>query len=188
MKPTQKIYTVENLDCPNCAAKIEAAIAKLDGIEAASLSYTAMQLRVTASDTENLLSRIQQASDSVEDGVIFTEKTAGRQKRRVYTFENIDCPNCAAKIEAAIAKIDGVESASLSYTTGLLHVTADDYDGLLEKIQAASDSVEEGAIFREKSHGTHHHTHHEHEHEHHHDHDHCDCDHDHEHEHEHHHD
>ena len=188
MKPTQKIYTVENLDCPNCAAKIEAAIAKLDGIEAASLSYTAMQLRVTASDTEDLLSRIQQASDSVEDGVIFTEKAAGRQKRRVYTFENIDCPNCAAKIEAAIAKIDGVESASLSYTTGLLHVTADDYDGLLEKIQAASDSVEEGAIFREKSHGTHHHTHHEHEHEHHHDHDHCDCGHEHEHEHEHHHD
>lgn len=71
--------------------------------------------------------------------------------KKIYTVENIDCPNCAAKIEAAIQKIDGVESASLSYAQGLLHVTAADAEGLLEKIQAASDAVEDGAVFRERT-------------------------------------
>ena len=70
--------------------------------------------------------------------------------KAIYFVENIDCPNCAAKIEAAIQRIEGVEEASLSYTQGLLHVTAADGEGLLERIRAASDSVEEGVIFREK--------------------------------------
>ena len=70
--------------------------------------------------------------------------------KAVYTVENIDCPNCAAKIERAIAALDEVEEASLSYAQGLLHVTAKSTDGLLEKIQAASDSVEEGAVFAER--------------------------------------
>ncbi len=85
--------------------------------------------------------------------------------KAIYRVENIDCPNCAAKIEAAIQKIDGVESASLSYAQGLLHITADNTEGLLEKIQAASDSVEEGAVFRERKprHEHAHLRHHEHE-------------------------
>ena len=85
--------------------------------------------------------------------------------KAVYTVENIDCPNCAAKIERAIAALDEVEEASLSYAQGLLHVTAKSTDGLLEKIQAASDSVEEGAVFaeRRKIHPHSHVSHHGHE-------------------------
>ena len=51
--------------------------------------------------------------------------------KAVYTVENLDCPNCAAKIEAAIQRIEGVETASLSYATGQLHITAEKLEGLL---------------------------------------------------------
>ncbi|MDE5564771.1 MAG: cadmium-translocating P-type ATPase [Oscillospiraceae bacterium] len=121
----------------------------------------------------------------------------------IYTVENLDCPNCAAKIETAIQKLDCIESASLSYTTGTLHITAKSADGLLEAIQAASNRIENGVIFTPKKRGSavrqqtneqhhhehgeccheHHHEHGEHCHEHHHEHgEHC-----HEHHHEHHH-
>ena len=70
--------------------------------------------------------------------------------KAIYFVENIDCPNCAAKIEAAIQNAEGIEDASLSYAQGLLHVTAASGEGLLERIRAAADSVEEGVIFREK--------------------------------------
>ena len=78
--------------------------------------------------------------------------------KAIYFVENIDCPNCAAKIEAAIQNLEGIEEASLSYAQGLLHVTAASGENLLERIREAADSVEEGVIFREKK------THHPHSH------------------------
>lgn len=77
----------------------------------------------------------------------------------VYYVENLDCPNCAAKIEQKIAKLEGVESASLSYTTKKLHLTVTHTDGLMEKLQAAADSVEDGVMFLEKKSAAHKHTH-----------------------------
>ena len=186
MDTIKKIYTFENIDCPNCAAKIEAAIAKADGIEEASLNYAAGTLHVKASSAEGLLDKIQAAADSVEERAVFREK-GHHHVKKVYTFENIDCPNCGAKIEAAIAKADGIEEASLNYAAGTLHVKASSAEGLLDKIQAAADSVEEGAVFREKGHH-HAHEHHHHDHAHHHHDGECCCGHDHAHEHHHEHD
>lgn len=40
----KKIVTIQNLDCANCAAKLERAIAKIDGIKAVSLSFMAQKL------------------------------------------------------------------------------------------------------------------------------------------------
>lgn len=35
-------------------------------------------------------------------------------------LRGLDCPNCAAQLEDAIQKIDGVENASVSFITGKL--------------------------------------------------------------------
>ena len=34
--------------------------------------------------------------------------------KKVYRLEDLDCANCAAKMERAISKIEGVQSASVS--------------------------------------------------------------------------
>lgn len=66
----------------------------------------------------------------------------------VYSIENLDCPHCAAEIEKKIQSMEGIASASLSLTTKKLHLEADDEDGLLARIQAAADSIEDGVVFR----------------------------------------
>ncbi len=71
--------------------------------------------------------------------------------KAIYVVENIDCPNCAVKIESAIQKLEEVEEASLSYTTKQLHITAEKIEGLLEKMQNAVDSVEDGVIISEQA-------------------------------------
>lgn len=40
----KKIVTIQNLDCASCAAKLERAIAKIDGVKAVSLSFMAQKL------------------------------------------------------------------------------------------------------------------------------------------------
>ena len=52
--------------------------------------------------------------------------------RKTYKLTDLDCAHCAAKMEAAIQKIDGVTEASVSFLTQKLTVEAE--DGRLEEI------------------------------------------------------
>ena len=63
---------------------------------------------------------------------------------KTFLLDEIDCPNCAAKAEANVMKIKGVESASLSFLTQKLVVTAPDeiFDSLVEDIKKAVLKVE----------------------------------------------
>ncbi len=46
----KKTFSMENLDCANCAAKMEKAILKLDGVKAATVSFFAQKLVLEAED------------------------------------------------------------------------------------------------------------------------------------------
>ena len=38
--------------------------------------------------------------------------------KKIFKLEDLDCANCAAKMEAALAKVDGVEHVSVNFFTG----------------------------------------------------------------------
>ena len=44
----KKRFALENLDCANCAAKMEAAIRKIDGVHAATVSFMTQKLTLEA--------------------------------------------------------------------------------------------------------------------------------------------
>ncbi|HCG68769.1 MAG: heavy metal-associated domain-containing protein [Eubacteriales bacterium] len=46
----KKTYRLENLDCAACAAKMEAAISKLDGVESVSVNFIMQKLTLEAPD------------------------------------------------------------------------------------------------------------------------------------------
>ena len=46
--------------------------------------------------------------------------------RKTFKLTDLDCANCAAKMENAIKKIDGVSDASVSFMTQKLTVEAED--------------------------------------------------------------
>ncbi|MEQ2456324.1 heavy-metal-associated domain-containing protein [Flavonifractor hominis] len=46
----KKHFKLQDLDCANCAAKMEAAIAKLDGVNAVSVSFLSQKLTLDADD------------------------------------------------------------------------------------------------------------------------------------------
>ena len=63
--------------------------------------------------------------------------------KKHYKFE-IDCANCAAKVEAAIKKIDGVNGATVSFMTQKLTLDADDarYDEILQQVITTAKKIE----------------------------------------------
>ena len=46
----KKTFAMEDLECAHCAAKMEAAINKLDGVTKASVSFLAQKLTIEAAD------------------------------------------------------------------------------------------------------------------------------------------
>lgn len=56
--------------------------------------------------------------------------------KKSFKLEELCCANCAAKMEAAIKKLDGVNDAKLSFMTQRLTIDADD-----EKFEAIVDEA-----------------------------------------------
>ena len=54
--------------------------------------------------------------------------------KKKFKLTNLDCANCAAKMENAIKKIDGVRDANVSFMTQKMTIEADDsrFDDIME--------------------------------------------------------
>ena len=46
----KKTFKLVDLDCANCAAKMEAAVQKIDGVTAASVSFMAQKMTIEGDD------------------------------------------------------------------------------------------------------------------------------------------
>ena len=62
----KKIYIIENLDCANCAAKMESKIRQLEGVKSATITFATRQLRIEANHPEALLPQIRKIICSIE--------------------------------------------------------------------------------------------------------------------------
>lgn len=64
--------------------------------------------------------------------------------KKVYKLKDLDCANCAAKMERAIAKIDGVESVSVNFMSQKLTIEAPDdkLDEIMKQAQKACKKIE----------------------------------------------
>ena len=64
--------------------------------------------------------------------------------KRVYKLRDLECANCAAKMETAVAKLDGVEAVTVNFMTQKLTLEAPDnvFDRVLSEVQSVIKKVE----------------------------------------------
>ena len=64
--------------------------------------------------------------------------------KKTFKLQDLDCPNCAAKMEDAIKKLDGVNNATVSFMTQKLTLDADDakFDAILQQAVKVCKKVE----------------------------------------------
>ena len=67
-------YKVESDDlCPNCAAKIEEAVKKIDGVNDANLSFLTLKLKMELADDANedtIFDEANRLADKLEPGTV----------------------------------------------------------------------------------------------------------------------
>ena len=68
--------------------------------------------------------------------------------RKVYKLDEIDCANCARKLEDAIKKVDGVEDASVNFMTQKLTLVAADerFDDVVDRVVKLTSKIEPDCV------------------------------------------
>ena len=64
----KKVFKLQDLDCANCARKLEEAIAKLEGVEAVSVNFLSQKMTLTAADDQfdEVFTRVKKTMHNVE--------------------------------------------------------------------------------------------------------------------------
>lgn len=84
----QKTYTLRNLDCANCAAKIEAKFNSLPQVQEATITFATRQLRLTAEDPDGLIPQLQEIARTVESEVTIVTREEDRHHQH---HDGCDC-------------------------------------------------------------------------------------------------
>lgn len=68
--------------------------------------------------------------------------------KKKFKLTDLDCANCAAKMENAIKKIDGVSDATVSFMTQKMTIEAEDsrFDEIMKEVVAVCKKVEPDCI------------------------------------------
>ena len=64
--------------------------------------------------------------------------------KKVFKLEDLDCAACAAKMEDAIKKVNGVQEVSVNFVTKRLKLELDEenYDTIIKEIKKVCKKVE----------------------------------------------
>jgi copper chaperone CopZ len=62
--------------------------------------------------------------------------------KKVFKLVDLDCANCAQKMETAINKLPGVTAATVSFMTQKLTIEADDIDAVMKDVVKCCKKVE----------------------------------------------
>ena len=115
----ERVLKVKGMTCASCAAAIEKAVGKMDGVESSSVNYATEELKViydkSKINLEQIRQKVEKLGYSVEDNT----------KKEIFKVEGMTCASCAAAIEKGLGRLDGVESANVNFATETLNVEFD---------------------------------------------------------------
>ena len=62
----KKVVRIKNLDCANCAAALERAVAKIDGGNSVNVSFIGEKMTLDYDENKNVLDEIKTAAKKLE--------------------------------------------------------------------------------------------------------------------------
>ena len=123
----ERIFTLQNLNCANCASVIEEKLIQLESVSAATFTIGTKQLRITSTleDMDALQEQIQVVCDATEDGVVVVPFVRAAKKAKQDDHDHEHNASLSAIIVGAIvmAVAELTNWVPEQYMTPLLIVT-----------------------------------------------------------------
>ncbi len=103
---------VSGMTCASCAGRVERALLKVPGVEAASVNLANEQVRIDAGAAD--LAELIQAVEKAGYGVPVQSLELA--------IDGMTCASCVGRVERALLKVPGVRSASVNLASERAHV------------------------------------------------------------------
>ncbi|MDR0558312.1 MAG: heavy metal translocating P-type ATPase [Treponema sp.] len=126
---------IGGMTCAACAGRIEKAVRKLEGVNAATVNLAAEKLFVEYAGGERTLAGIKEAV--VKTGYEVLDKPKGTVAS--IPIGGMTCAACSARVEKAVGALEGVESVSVNLATEKAAVI---YNPQSIRISAIKDAIE----------------------------------------------
>lgn len=121
----KKTYHVEALGCNDCAMEIVEKLEKLNYFQEVHINYDTKDITIVSKDD---LSQAQ--LDMMVESIVSKNHCHNHQMLNLqnmiteeFNFTDIDCPNCAAKVERALNKNDQIIDAKVNFMNKKIIIT-----------------------------------------------------------------
>ena len=138
----KKTYHISGFDCPNCAHKSEEHLAKHESVDYCHIDFSTNKMFITFKKNELSVEEIAGVIAQVESDPLDIYDLDQKLIKKKYHISGFDCPNCAHKSEAHLAKHESVESCHIDFSTNKLFVTYKKKPLSVEEIVAVIAQVE----------------------------------------------
>ena len=142
-------FPVKGMTCASCVRRVERALGRVEGVEEANANLATERVRVSldpsATDGEKLRVAVEGAGYGVGEipPVTRTDADGGGSDAEVsLAVEGMTCASCVRRVERALLKVPGVESAAVNLATEKAKVFYDPAEGPgVEALRAAVEGA-----------------------------------------------
>ena len=138
----KKTYHISGFDCPNCAHKSEAHLLKDESIEYCHIDFSTNKMFITFKKEPLSVEQIASVIAQVESDPLEIYDLDKKVVKKTYHISGFDCPNCAHKSEAHLAKQEGIENCHIDFSTNKLFITYKEKPFTVEEIAKVIAQVE----------------------------------------------
>lgn len=137
---------LNNLNCPHCSAKIEETVKKQSEFKNVVFNFVNKKMTMDSQlSEEETLSKVKGIVDSIEDGVDTVLNTKGNYNKVELVLNNLNCPNCSAKIEQKVKEQNEFKNVTFNFVNKKMTMDSQlSEEETLTKVKGIVDSIEDG--------------------------------------------
>jgi Cu+-exporting ATPase len=110
--PGKATFRVEGMTCASCVARIERALARVPGVDAATVNLATAKATVEGAATwSDLFAAVENA------GYKGLDPRPPPARARTFRVEGMTCASCAGRVEKVLSRVAGVESVVVNLAT-----------------------------------------------------------------------
>ena len=133
----------QNGECVRCLDRLQGAVALMRGVEVAEVDRQSCRLVLDYDPETASLERLQEVARDLGAGI------GQRYAHETMAITEMDCADCAAKLEAAVGRMPGVTFAAVNFVSGLMDVEYErglvDRGQIVARVQGMGYGVAAGA-------------------------------------------
>lgn len=140
-------FIIEGMSCASCVGRIEKALKKTSGVHEANINLATEKATVQTTDDIKLTTLFSVVEDAGYHAIPLVDQMA--QQNITLSITGMSCASCVSRVEKALNKVTGVESATVNLATEKAVIVGENLDANI-LISAVTNTGYEATLIDEQ--------------------------------------